>query len=65
MQLRLSNPLRIHYGPRGTTRLDDAGHAFNVSFTSSDGNSVISRSVRSRYRADEVFSDLAGLEPNE
>lgn len=60
MSLHLSNPLRIHYGPKGTTRLDATADLFNVTLTSPDGDAVISRATRSRYRADQIFADLSG-----
>lgn len=60
MRLQLSNPIRIHTGPKGTTRIDANPHGFNVTLTSPDGNSVTARMTISHRRAMEIFNDLSG-----
>lgn len=65
MRLQRSNPLQVHYGPQGTTRLDSFPAFFSVTLTSPDKKTVISRATRSHYRAKEIFADLAGIKDQE
>lgn len=65
MTANAKQPLAIHYGPEGTTRIDermdDFGPFFAVTKTLNEERGIISRTTKSEQNARHMFASLAGL----
>lgn len=62
---KTSQPLAIHYGREGTTRIDERhtseGTVFAITKTLSDNGGCISRTAKDIALARHIYNSLAGL----